>query len=133
MKSTLLKSVAVVALAATSLVISPATSFAQSKADAIHRLEARLDALAPENAALRDRVKQIETGRRTAPVRMASLGGKIPGVTSDALPEAPTGAARAARAADLPVKAGAPARSNCAAQRWQGGYAGLNGGGVNMT
>ena len=67
MKSTLLKSVAAVALAATSLAISPATSFAQSKDDAIQRLEARLDALAQENAALRDRVKEIETGRHAAP------------------------------------------------------------------
>jgi hypothetical protein len=101
MKSYLLKSVAVVALAATSFVALPETSFAQSKDDAIQRLEARLDALAQENAALRDRVKQIETGRRAAPVRVASLGGntsgsKTPGVTSDALPEAPNSAARAA-------------------------------------
>jgi outer membrane immunogenic protein len=66
-------SVAVMVLAAISLVVFSESSFAQSKDDVLQRLEAKLDSqanelkkLAKENAALRDRMKQIESTRQTA-------------------------------------------------------------------
>jgi outer membrane immunogenic protein len=84
------------------------------------RLEAKLDALSKENAALRDRVKRIETVRSApaAPVRVASLGNSA----SDASPSAPTAVGRTARAANYPVKAMPAAVSRCANfAGWTGG------------
>lgn len=139
MKSYFLKSVAVVALAATSFVAAPEKSFAQSKDDAMQRLEAKLDALVKkkldalvkENAALRDRVKRLETtGYAPAtPVRVASRSNSA----SDALPVASNNAARTAHAANMPVKAAGPAQVNCPAHAFKGGYVGIHGGGVNYT
>lgn len=120
-------SVAAVAVTAMSCMAMSAPSFAQSKDDAIQRLEAKLDALAKENAALRDRVKRIEAAQLPkAPVRAASVG-----TTSNVRPAASKDAASTVLAADYAVKA--PMRSNCPAQSWQGAYAGVHGGGVNYT
>jgi outer membrane immunogenic protein len=101
----------------------------EAKLDAL--VKKKLDALVKENAALRDRVKRLETtGYAPAtPVRVASRSNSA----SDALPVASNNAARTAHAANMPVKAAGPAQVNCPAHAFKGGYVGIHGGGVNYT
>src|SRR6185295_15197091 len=84
---------------------------AQSNEEILRRLEAKLDTLSKENAALRDRVKRIEGSRQTqaAPTRVAALG-----TTSDAPQVGLSNEARAARADGMPLKAVPYARPSCA-------------------
>jgi outer membrane immunogenic protein len=119
MKSHLLSACA----AAVLCVVSAEKSEAQTN-ELLLRLEAKLDALTKENAALRARVNKIETARQApaARVRVAALGN----TASDAPPL--TAAQRAANAAYVPAKAAPMVRSGCA--QFGGGYVGAHGGAV---
>jgi outer membrane immunogenic protein len=63
MMSPFTRSLAAALLAAAGIAASANGSFAQSNDEALRRLEAKLDALARENAALRDRVRRLEAAR----------------------------------------------------------------------
>jgi outer membrane immunogenic protein len=102
-------------------ITAPAT--AQS-ADALARLEAKLDALEKENSALRDRVRRIETrNHQVAAVEPPKRTAAAP------LPAVADTAASA--------QAAAPGRgramSDCGAYRFNGAYAGVHGGAVNYS
>lgn len=98
-------------------------SKADSQDELLRRLEAKVDALAKENASLRDRVKRVESAPRTAAASAAAANSK------QAATPTPAGglsqAALNANAAYIPVKA-APYRSGCA--NFAGWNVGLNGG-----
>lgn len=113
-------------------VLAPAgQSQAQSSQDLLARLEAKIDALSKENASLRDRVRRIEASRPVVagPARQAALS------PSAAPAQVPTSVlndpVRNARAAAYPVKTAG--MSDCPATQFQGGYAGIHGGGTSYT
>lgn len=113
--------VAVVVLTATSFVASPDNSFAQSTDEVLRRLEAKLDALARENVALRKRVRQIESPRQAAvkPATAPEPAAKPPGYSDYA---AATSSNRVATA----PSAGAARRTFAASatSNWTGFYVG---------
>jgi hypothetical protein len=110
--------------------IAPLNSaHAQSQDDALPRLEAKLDALAKENGALRNRVSQIEATRQ-APTAVTRSTMQPPSA-SKPNPAVASEQARNAYAADMPVKAAA--LSGCPAARFGGFYGGVHAGGVSYT
>lgn len=101
-------------------VTSSVPAFADSTSDAIRRLEAKLDALAQENTALRTRLNRIEQPRvAVAPAARTITAGP---------PTAPSNVYAAA----YPTKA-LPMRTECPAHRFQAGYVGVNAGTVYWT
>jgi len=110
---------AIVCVATAALV---GTAHAQTSDDAIRRLEARIDALAQENAALRARLTKIEAAPRIARQKQEQ------GYSDAARPQTgpslqQAAAARQAFAADMPVKYTAPAHP-VPAYDWSGFYIG---------
>jgi outer membrane immunogenic protein len=134
MKSFLMSAVAVAGLC----VAASGPTQAQSQDDALRRLEAKLDALAKENAALRNRVNQIEATRpaprqATTPTNRQASTASAPTETRSAAPALPQAAGNA-YAANMPVNATAGlSGSTCPAARFGGFHAGIHGGGVNHT
>jgi outer membrane immunogenic protein len=99
---------------------SPST-FAQSNDELLRRLEAKIDALAKENAALRERVRRLEKAR-TEPVKAeASQATATKTETTVAGPPAPAAAMEAQARAVTGVGA-------ARASRWTGLYVGGTGG-----
>ena len=80
---------------------------AQASDDAIRRLEAKIDALAQENAALRSRLTKVEAAPRVVRQKPEQT---YPAARSQTGPSPQqVAAAREAFAADMPVKYAAPA------------------------
>jgi outer membrane immunogenic protein len=94
----------------------PALAQSESTEALLRRLEAKVDTLAKENAALRERVKRIEAPRQAAAAPAAT--------TASSLGTPVSADARMANAAYIPVK-GAPAYRNPCAQ-FSGWYAGAH-------
>jgi outer membrane immunogenic protein len=107
MTSPFTRSVAVVILVAIGFLAWPDNSFAQSNDEALRRLEAKIDALAQENAALRDRVRHLE-GAKT------SVAAAAPILTSS----------RSTETRAIPVKGSALTQP----VNWSGFYVGGNAG-----
>jgi opacity protein-like surface antigen len=129
MSSLLTKAVAVAGLC---VIACAGKSQAQSGDEALHRLEARLDALAKENASLRDRVRRIESSRRvTEALPRQTEPALAPVAASRNATPNPSHMAREAHAAATPVKA--LAMPGCPGSRFHGGYVGAHGGGVSYT
>jgi outer membrane immunogenic protein len=96
---------------------------AQTSDDAMRRLEAKIDALAQENAALRQRLTRVETAPRAAkPKQEPGYVGAIGKPSVDPTPQQ-IAAAREAYAADMPVKYAAPAPV-IPSYNWTGFYVG---------
>lgn len=110
---------------------------AQTSDDALRRLEAKIDALAKENASLRSRLTRVEGQPRAAMPKQQQgqqqgYVGPIDKPVADPTPQQ-VNAAREAFAADMPVavKYAPPPRPACA--QFGGFYAGVNGGGNYYT
>jgi outer membrane immunogenic protein len=95
---------------------------AQSSDDAIRRLEARIDALAKENAALRTRLTKVEAAPRIAQQKQEQGYSGAARTQTGPSPQQ-VAAAREAYAADMPVKYAAPAAA-LPAYNWSGFYLG---------
>ena len=118
MKQSLVRYSAIACLTGAALV---GTAHAQASDDAIRRLEAKIDALASENAALRSRLNRIEAAPRQARQKPEQT---YPAARSQTGPSPQqVAAAREAFAADMPVKYAAPA-AVVPAYNWSGFYLG---------
>jgi outer membrane immunogenic protein len=96
---------------------------AQSSDEAIRRLEAKIDALAKENASLRARVTKVEAAPRAVrPNREPGYVGPIGGTAAGPTPQQ-VSAARESFAADMPMKYAAPA-AVVPSYNWTGFYVG---------
>jgi outer membrane immunogenic protein len=101
---------------------------AQTSDDSMKRLEAKIDALAKENASLRSRLTRVEAAPRAVkPKQEQGYVGPIGKPSADPTPQQ-VNAAREAFAADMPVKYAAPAPVRPACAQFGGWYAGVNGG-----
>jgi outer membrane immunogenic protein len=96
---------------------------ADTDSEAMKRLEAKIDALAKENAALRERVKRVESSRTTTAAAPQAASGKP--AAAPAAGSVPAGAL-AAHAAYMPVKGAPMGRPGCA--NFGGWNAGVNAG-----
>jgi outer membrane immunogenic protein len=133
MNSSFTRLVAVLVMAAVGILALPDRSLAQSNDEALRRLEAKIDTLSKENAALRDRVRNIESSRHAATAASASTEPRNDPARS-AIPATAVvidQATYSARAAAYPVKA-APL-SDVPTFNWTGCYLGAHGGGGVMN
>lgn len=98
----------------------------QSESALLARLEAKIDALAKENVALRERVRKIEGGDRTvaaAPAKQAPDARRPPSAAAVAPVSAPARQAYAVGSGARPF-----GQSDCVAPRFGGFYVGAHGG-----
>ncbi|MGD9923992.1 MAG: outer membrane beta-barrel protein [Pseudorhodoplanes sp.] len=115
--------VRIFAIASLASVALLGAAHAQTSDDAIRRLEAKIDALAKENASLRSRLTKVEAAPRAArPQQEQGYIGPIGNVSTGPTPQQ-VNAAREAYAADMAVKYAAPAPV-IPSYNWTGFYVG---------
>ncbi|HWP27680.1 MAG TPA: outer membrane beta-barrel protein [Xanthobacteraceae bacterium] len=119
----LARSAAIIVVAASHLAMGSPGTFAQSNDEILRRLEAKIDALAKENAALRERVRRLERAKTDSakPETTQTAASKIETTTAAAPAAIPSTAMEAQARAVSGVVA---ARAN----RWTGLYVGGSGG-----
>ena len=124
------KSVALLSVVACAAVVSyPVLSKAETADEQLlHRLEAKIDALAKENAALRARVKRVEVSSRQAVAAPHTAAAPKTSTTGANTVPTISAAALRANAAYMPVKSAAPVVPASGCGRFGGAYVGVNGG-----